>query len=246
MQKNIIISFLVVAVIVLGFFLLKPKPSLENDTVVAPEEQEIKDTYTYTNHGFSIELPKEFIVQEIKSETLPTISIELPDRKGWVIYISDAKLWEKNNNFPGQMSYLRDEKIGETTFKVYFDGETVYYFRQGNVAYLFNGNSREYMETFKFVGWPEQESQKYEPFIDMLIKNGVDKIYKYSYEGKIYYYTTDWEVVAADGTPEVYTAYGFKIDCRFGSPMVPVTSETPPINPICKDYTSGTVIYDRK
>lgn len=81
-------------------------------------------------------------------------------------------------------------------------------------------------------------------FIQRMIdeNNIIDKIYKYTYQGKTYYYTTGWEKI--DGTPEVYTASGERIECNYGSPMVP-NPEPRVINPICEAYTTGTLIYNR-
>lgn len=88
-----------------------------------------------------------------------------------------------------------------------------------------------------------QENSSYPPFISVLIKNGTDQIYKYQYRQETYYFTTDWEVVGRDGTPEVYNSNGVQIDCNFGSPISPIQQEP---NPICKDYESGEIIYKRK
>lgn len=113
------------------------------------------NTYIYKNHGFMMELPKGYVPQEVKGETGPTISIALPGDSGWLIYITDATWWEKYN-LTGQATFIRNEKIGSTTFKVYKypnANEEFYFFRQGNVAYVFNGDIEQYMKTFKFVGW---------------------------------------------------------------------------------------------
>ena len=111
-------------------------------------------TYTYKNHGFTMQLPVGYVPRETAGETGPTTSIELP--QGWLIYVSDAAWWEQHN-IVGQTVYLRSQKIGSTTFKVYkYSGQDneFYWFRQGNVAYMFNGDGvQKYMETFKFVEW---------------------------------------------------------------------------------------------
>lgn len=122
--------------------------------IVVENTTTIGSTYTYKNHGFTMEVPTGFVPKEIQGETGPTWSIELPGG-GWLIYITDATWWEKYN-ITGQTDYIREQKIGTTTFKVYrYTGQTgeFYFFRQGNVAYMFNGNVLEYMKTFKFVGW---------------------------------------------------------------------------------------------
>lgn len=165
-MKNILIIILLALVLIFGYFVFKPKTNsvtispasnIQNPAVQKSPDNNPTTTYKYFNHGFTIEFPKGFVPQEIEGETGPTISIELPSKKGWLIYVSDATFWEKYN-ITGQTNYIRDEKIGSTTFKVYkYTGqnEEFYWFRQGNVAYIFNGDVREYMETFKFKGWSQ-------------------------------------------------------------------------------------------
>lgn len=133
-----------------------PTTSVTTTSTSTTETVPKPGTYVYTSNGFSIELPEGYTPSEITGETGPTLSFELPT--GWLIYVSDADWWEQNN-LVGQAIYLRDQKIGETVFKVYrysgsSDGSEFYWFRQGNVAYLFNGTDiEEFMETFRFVGW---------------------------------------------------------------------------------------------
>ena len=115
---------------------------------------EISATYTYKNHGFTIELPNGFTPQEIQSEGGPSISIMLP--RGILVYVTNADFWEKNDHT--NFTYLEDKKIGDTTWKVYeykgaYDMGTFYWFRQGNVGYEFNGGDISQLDTFKFVGW---------------------------------------------------------------------------------------------
>lgn len=121
-----------------------------------------KVTYTYTNHGFSIELPKGFIPKEEQSEGGPALMISLPI--GGVAYVSDASFWEKYNI--SNYIYVKDQKIGDTTFKVYTaQGSNLYWLKEGNVGYEFSVQKfgvttdttglENLLKTFKFVGWPQ-------------------------------------------------------------------------------------------
>ncbi len=113
-----------------------------------------KNTYTYKNHGFTIELPAGYIPYEEESEGGPYISITLPD--GGLSYVKDVSWWVKYD-LPSY-KYIRTVKIGETNFNVYtYSGVSFYWFRQGNVGYQFSGPDatkiEEMLKTFKFVGW---------------------------------------------------------------------------------------------
>jgi hypothetical protein len=137
----------------------KTKPTTNNQSGEATQQATSSANVSlYKSHGFEMELPKGFVPQEYKGETGPTISIELPNSIGWLIYVTDANWWEANN-LVGQADFIRDQKIGTTTFKVYKyigQDQEFYWFKQGNVAYMFNGDFNkisEYMKTFKFVGW---------------------------------------------------------------------------------------------
>ncbi len=107
-------------------------------------------TYTYKNHGFTIELPKGYNPIDQQSEGAPSYYIILPNNSR-LGYWTDASWWEKYS-LP-EYTFLRNEKIGETLFKVYsYGGTTYYWFKQGNVGYEFTGDL-ELLKTFKFVGW---------------------------------------------------------------------------------------------
>ena len=111
----------------------------------------LTDNYTYKNHGFTIELPKGYIPHEEQAENGPVVVITLPNSSG-INYIMNATFW---NDYINRQKYIKDEKIGGTTFKVYLSGDvTIYYFRQGNVGYEFYGD-KNLLETFRFVGWPQ-------------------------------------------------------------------------------------------
>ena len=114
-----------------------------------------KTTYTYKNHGFTIELPNGFIPEDRLAENGPAYIVSLPT--GGLTYVTDATWWEKYNITPSY-TYLKSQKIGETTFTIYeYNGLRFYWFRQGDVGYEFSGSDttklENLMKTFKFVGW---------------------------------------------------------------------------------------------
>ena len=135
------------------------KSNVVNFTVTSST---ISATYTYTNHGFSIELPKGFIPKEEQSEGGPAYMITLPI--GGLAYVTDASFWEKYN-IPSY-TYIKDQKIGNTTFKVYTSlGNNLYWFKQGNVGYEFSvfkfgvttdtTGLESLLKTFKYIGWSQ-------------------------------------------------------------------------------------------
>jgi len=108
-------------------------------------------TYTYRNHGFTMELPVGSVPQETQSETGPAISISLIPSRAFISYKTNASYYEQFA-LP-YFKYINDQKIGEHTFKVYsYDEHIIYWFRQGNVGYEFTGDIN-LLKTFKFVGW---------------------------------------------------------------------------------------------
>ncbi|OGI61815.1 hypothetical protein A2645_01025 [Candidatus Nomurabacteria bacterium RIFCSPHIGHO2_01_FULL_39_9] len=161
-NKNKIIIILLVAVIVILAYGAFIKPKNGNDGYQIPVGDTKGDadatelnaiSYTYTNHGFSIELPKGYVPVEQKSEGGPATSISLPNNSH-LSYVTDAAWWEQYNILPSY-TYIKDEKIGAHTFKVYSYGNfTFYWFKQGNVGYEFVGDI-ELLKTFKFVGWSQ-------------------------------------------------------------------------------------------
>lgn len=123
------------------------------------KEETPSETYTYKNHGFTIELPKGFVPKERERENGPGIVISLPI--GGLVYANDASNWEQYQ-IPSY-TYIKDEKIGDSTFKVYtYSGTRIYWFKKGNIGYEFSINEKDKTElenlikTFKFVGWPQQ------------------------------------------------------------------------------------------
>lgn len=129
-------------------------------------EQVVKGTYTYTNHGFSIELPNGFASHEEQSEGGPSISISLPE--GNLSYVTNAAFWEQYSH--KDFKYLKDEKVGQTTFKLYSYGDHIlYWFKQGNVGYEFSGVDLDTLKTFKFVGWAPKAGCQDEWCADALV-----------------------------------------------------------------------------
>lgn len=140
------------------------KPSGQTTTIINPnvaDYQSNKNTYTYTNHGFSVELPKGFVPYEEQSEGGPAIGIML--QNGFMQYITNADWWWKHNM--DGFTYVKDEKIGQTTFQVYsyktsYEAARLFYiYKQGNVAYIYNGGDVDTgdfstLSSFKFIGWP--------------------------------------------------------------------------------------------
>lgn len=166
-MKKIIITVIVLGLAVWGYVywnkLLNPPNSSEPcgldgshcgspKNIRGDNEEAVQSTYTYTNHGFSIELPKGFVPDEQQSEGGPSISISVPN--GTLGYITDLAFWKKWN-MSGYV-YVRDQKVGETTFKIYRTPSNMleYWFEQGNVAYTFTGDPEQF-KTFKFVGWAQ-------------------------------------------------------------------------------------------
>ena len=114
-------------------------------------------TYTYKNHGFTMELPSGYIPFEEKSEGGPSVSITLPNYNH-LTYWTDASWWAKYN-LP-EYSFYREETVGVTKFKVYLtlSKQVIYWFQQGNVGYEFSGQPQrgdptELLKTFRFIGW---------------------------------------------------------------------------------------------
>lgn len=131
----------------------------------------VKDTYTYINHGFSIELPEGFIPKE----SLPdkgSIMIFLPEAD--ITYLFDVSTWDSKAQRLKGYTYSNDKKIGDITFKVYEykgqnDAHSVYLFEQGDLAYILS--DEHIAQTFKFVGWPQVEGNK-EDLVSFSIKPG--------------------------------------------------------------------------
>jgi hypothetical protein len=157
--NTVLLLVLIILMVVAIRIMLQNKetylPVLENESNTT---QNLKDTYTYTNHGFSIELPKGYVPTENASEGGPAIMINLPN--GSLAYYTDASWWEKFS-LP-TYTYLKEQKIGSTTFKVYgIEAESgegyapIYWFKQGNIGYELNDNNtnEDLLKTFKFVGF---------------------------------------------------------------------------------------------
>jgi hypothetical protein len=164
--NKILLIVLIILVLGLGFVLIN-KNSNKNETpaeTLQEGEDEgtiVKETYTYTNHGFSIELPKGFVPKEEPNTRGTRTAIYMPD--GVINYITDVDFYENNNL--SSWAYIGDKKIGNYNFKVYTQMDSIlYWFKQGKVGYNFGGNKETFktdnFETFKFVGWPQVEGNK--------------------------------------------------------------------------------------
>jgi len=167
----------------------------EKETEKEVVKPQVKDTYTYTNHGFSIELPKGFVPTETKIGPVGDANIMLSDSVK-LSYNTNALSWEKIAS--QDLKYLRDEKIGETTFKVYSEraieiNNEVYWFRQGNVGYHFSlatgadsttkNSFFNILKTFKFVGWPQAGCEGgYEKCVDSLAPTDIVSTKPTTYE----------------------------------------------------------------
>jgi hypothetical protein len=163
-KLNTVLLVIIIILLVIGLVYVflgnskkKEDNNLQQNITVQDEptgQAEINNssTYTYKNHGFTIELPKGYIPHEEQSEGGPATIITLPNSNR-LNYVSDASFWEEFN-IP-QYQFIKNEKIGETLFKVYTSsGITIYYFKQGNVAYEYVGD-KNLLSTFRFVGWAQ-------------------------------------------------------------------------------------------
>ena len=149
---NILLIILIVLLVGFGIWIATKK-----ETTSAPQSiphvssDSNNNTYTYTNHGFSIELPKWYIPKEEQAEGGPATMITLP--QGNMSYITDVSHWEKY--VIPEYTFVRDEKIGETIFKTYrYGGVTMYWYKKGNIGYEYSGDIQQ-LQTFKYVGWPQ-------------------------------------------------------------------------------------------
>jgi hypothetical protein len=115
------------------------------------EVSTVKNTYTYKNHGFTMELPKGFIPTETPSGNEPIIYIDFMDGQS-ITYFKDVSWWRKY--ILPNYGYLGESKIGNAIFKeyAYTNDKSLYWYEKGNVGYEFYGN-KDMLNTFKFVGW---------------------------------------------------------------------------------------------
>ncbi len=225
-NKNLIIIFLLVLVAVLAYSIFSKKtvaPMPQNEPNLA--EQNVKETYTYTNHGFSIELPKGFVPKEVLSMD-GNIDILFPNST--LVYVPNVILWEKTAGLP-QNRYIKDQKIGETTFKVYsYDDGMFYWFKRGNVGYLFRADIIKDMETFKFVGWPQITGNK-DDLVSFSIKPGQEVSGKITATGSVkggYFFEANIGVNVLDANKKLLRAgYGMSTtDWMTSAPVAFTTS----------------------
>ena len=218
-NKSLTIVLVAVIIILLGYIAFKPKPTLvphvPAETLQEGEDKNIeqattpeKDTYTYTNHGFSIELPKGFVPQKIiEGEGYgPENALSLPH--GGVAYVTDTSYWEKN--VLTSNDFIKNEKIGDTIFKIYNNKDgTYYWFKQGKVGYEFFSVDKDLLKTFKYIGWPQIEGNK-EDLVSFSIKPGQEVSGKMKVTGAIsglYYFEGSFPVQILDANKNK-TSYG--------------------------------------
>lgn len=181
-NKNIFVIILLLVIAVLAYFVFSKNtvaPIVQNEPT--PSEQSVKETYTYTNHGFSIELPKNIVPREVTNARGNATEIFIGD--SLMTYVTDINVWENNL---AKFEYKGEEKIGGTIFKVYYNKYTegtIYWFKQGKVGYSFSGD-KELLITFKFVGWPQVTGNK-EDLILFSIKPGQEVSSKMTATGSI-------------------------------------------------------------
>ena len=167
----------------------------------------VKDTYTYTNHGFSIESPKNITPKEVPNPRGNRTEIFIGD--DLLTYVTDADIWESDAN--SRFEYKGEERVGSTLFKVYFNKlteGTMYWFKQGKVGYVFSGD-RELIKTFKFLGWPQIEGNK-EDLVSFSIKPGQEVSGKMKVTGVLqggYFFEGNLPVSILDAD-KVITKYG--------------------------------------
>jgi hypothetical protein len=130
-------------------------PAIQQPASVVPKQavlptSTLQATYTYKQHGFTMELPTGYIPQEQVSEGGPSISINLPNGSH-LTYITNASWWVEK--VLPDYTFVETRKIGNTLFNVYTYGpQTIYWYKQGNVAYEFTGDTN-LLKTFAFGGW---------------------------------------------------------------------------------------------
>jgi hypothetical protein len=210
--NTVLLLILIILMVIAITFMLQNKevdsPVLENKQ---PESQEVKSTYTYTKHGFSIELPKGFIPYEEQAEGGPYRIITLPKtdpQNGTMVYIQDLNWWKKYDET--EYLYVGIEKIGNTEFKKYksktIGDVIIYVFTQGNVGYQFGDVDRKLIESFKFVGWPKENNITW-----------TDSPVEF---GAVVSYPSDWQItpqhygspgMMAQGGKESLVGYSFRL-----------------------------------
>jgi hypothetical protein len=148
--NTVLLVIIILLVLGLGYYFFNNSKLKENEILDNKEIINQQDAYTYTNRGFSILLPNGFVPVEEQLTNGPVISISMP--VGSLGYITDSSFWEKST-IPSY-TYIKEQKIGESTFKVYeYMGTTFYWLKQGNVGYEFGGTDKiklqNLIKTFK-------------------------------------------------------------------------------------------------
>lgn len=186
--NTVIIILLIVILVLLIYLSFKPKdvnaPLNKSQTfgeqVLQNSNQPTKliNTYTYTNHGFSIELPKGFVPNEEQSEGGPSTTISMP-LNNMIVYVTNADFWERHNFSSieeGNICEKGNIVIGNKSFKTckdnYSNNPEFYWLRVGNIGYEIHGNKNDF-KTFKFIGWQQTET-KTNYGISISVPNGMN------------------------------------------------------------------------
>jgi hypothetical protein len=206
-KSNTVLLIIIVILLGVGIWVLTSKKDTSENTIydfptsedlkpkkevveVQPEQKNIQtttsasnnQTYTYRNHGFTLELPNRIVPYDSQSEGGPVTIIAYENKDGGTIrtsilgwVISNKAFYEEIGGYCSGLFGRADsqtnttKKIGSTTFKVLScsDSEgyedTYYLFEQGKLAYIFPpayggyegvpDNEYAFLKTFKFVGW---------------------------------------------------------------------------------------------
>jgi len=216
--NTILLVVLIILVLGIGFVLVNKnsnKIEVPAETLQEGEDKgvtEVKDTYIYTNHGFSIELPKGFVPTFSGEVGGPANTMDVPG--GHLTYYPNASSRDDelrlNKNLPNLYVFIGDEKIGETVFKHYQttkSKDNIYWYKRGAVGYEYIGNP-EILKTFKFVGWPQVEGNK-EDLVSFSIKPGQEVSGKMTATGSVggYYFEGSFPITILDANKNT-TAYG--------------------------------------
>ncbi|MEI6352345.1 MAG: hypothetical protein WCO35_00170 [Candidatus Nomurabacteria bacterium] len=159
--KTILPIIIVIILVLLVLFFYKNSKNDSDNFINKPIENTVatttlnsgdsSTTYLYKNHGFSIELPKGYVVPTESVNGRGTYT-EIYFPNSTMTYITDVV--NQDNNL-SKFENKGEEKIGDTTFKIYFNKSMnayLYWFKQGKVGYLFSGD-KDLLKTFKFIGW---------------------------------------------------------------------------------------------
>ncbi|MBP6857719.1 MAG: hypothetical protein KBC11_00775 [Candidatus Pacebacteria bacterium] len=213
LNTALLLVLIILMVVALKWMSQDKEKYLFQDKITQDKNEDvIRDTYTYTNHGFSIELPKGFTPKEQQSEGGPATIISLPYSDSQIVYVTNADFWEKNNLNSieeGSICEKGEVVIGNKTFKIckdmYSSNPEFYWLRVGNIGYEIYG-LKENFKTFKYVGWSQIEGNK-EDLVSFSIKPGQEVSGKMKVTGSIknvYFSEGEIPVTIADNNKKTY------------------------------------------